>query len=399
MSMLSIVLCIISQMSQETLSDARNLRDALQQKICSIESIECSYTYCCNIRALEQPDQVEIRWKGGLLWYSSRPSILLNHPDAFNVVMESVIGEVISGYWEKSINSDCYYHTNYEKLRFMAYNELSPLTILGVSSPRSYYSFSNTLRELLTTIEKPYVNSTNQHTMLYLFPEPADGDYRKQTTSFGVIVYLDYQGRVEQIDYVLRPRCSLDEVKLLADTEVPINIYRLSSRDIFSNFKEIDGYSIPIQMHRFSFTPNKNDEYSNIVENFQFKVKDGLISPWEYEIKLYSAIHDYSVDEEWKVSIDPDSIRINNPTLSKSDFEIVPLKEPTVTWDIASGDFKDEYGAGNYQEVKEQTEARRIARVQAKMKRNYALPIGVAIGAFSLALLATAIVLKFRGKR
>ena len=142
-----------------------------------------------------------------------------------------------------------------------------------------------------------------------------------------------------------------------------------------------------------------SDEFVPTVKELNSLVEENLITLGEFETRLYMAAPGYFIEKEWQVTIDPDSIRINNPNLSKEDFTIIPPKKPTVTWDIASGDFVDKFGEGNYFKLEKETEARRIARMKAKMKKDYSLPIGVAIGAFSAALLATLIVLKMRGKR
>lgn len=394
------VLSLYSQfIHQDSFSDSNRLKDELLESYNILNSIECSYNFCCGKRMQEQADNIDFRWKEGWLWYSSQSEKTTKGPDACSLVIESIIDGMVSGYLEKTDSEKNVYHTNYDLLRFMPYNELSPLTIIGISSPRSYYSYSNNLIDTLKAVEKTYIENTEQQIRLYLYPEPPDGNYFEIETTYGIIVCFNKQGYVEQIDYVFRPGCSLDEIQLFSNKQTPIHVYKLFARDSFSNYYSLGDYAIPLDLHRTLFTVSHTPDFLQVVNDLQPMTVSGLITVGEYETKMYAAISGYSIEEEWSVKIDPNSVRINNPDLSKKDFEIIPPKEPTVTWDIASGDFKDEFGEGNYQEVKEKDEARRIAHVQAKMKKNYALPIGVAIGAFSLALLATAIVLKVRSKR
>ncbi|HDP33917.1 MAG TPA: hypothetical protein ENN29_02275, partial [Candidatus Hydrogenedentes bacterium] len=154
-------------MPQGRYIDADTLRTALLDQIVTLESIECSYAYCCNKRAEEQLDRLDMRWKNGWLWYASRPSNPSDHPHALKHVIESIVDGAVSGYWEESASGRCYHHTNYERLRFMAYNELSPLTILGVSSPHSYYSYAANFREMLESTVTPHVMIQDHQTLLY----------------------------------------------------------------------------------------------------------------------------------------------------------------------------------------------------------------------------------------
>ncbi len=386
-------------LSQECFSDASILKASLLEHLVAFESIECSYTYCCNMRAEKNIDRLKLRWKNGLLWYSSHIDNPSDNPDANSMIMESIVDGLVSGYWEKANRADRYFHTNYDSLRFMAYNELSPLTVIGVSSLKSYYSFTHNLRDTLKSDNTPYIEKRDQKTLLYLFPEPPDGDFSDLSAREAIIVFFDLDGYVIQVDHVLRPGCSLEEIQLLASTHNPREIYRLSSRDIFEDYRNFNGYSIPTKLKRMSYDIEATDKFRNLAAELNSAQMSQVISPEEFEIKLYRAIPSYSVSEEWHVNIDPSTVIINNPNLDRTDFTIIPPKEPTVTWDIDSGNFIDEFGEGNYEDIKKHDEARRIARIQAKMKKNYALPIAVTVGAFSLALLATAIVLKVRGKR
>lgn len=383
---------------QESLSDANSLRNALRERLASFNSIECSYTYCCNNRTQERLDHLDLRWKDGWLWYASRPNSPSEDPDAHNLLMEAIVDTKVSGYWDKLKNSDRYFHTNYDRLRFMAYNELSPLTALGVSSQYSYDSYTNNLREALEAPITPHMEKHDQQTLLYLYSEPLDGNYSDIATTHGIIVYFDDQGCVGQVDYILRPSCSLDEVRILAGTDAPRNIYRLFARDVFENYHDVDGYSIPTKLHRTRFETSRTEEFISLLENYNEQFKNGLLTLCELDIKIRMAAPGNYIKKEWEVFIDPDSIRINNPDLTKADFAIVPPQTPSVTWDITSGDFISDGNAGNLEEVRKESEERRIAAAQAKQQKNYALPISVAIVAISAALLATAIILKRNGK-
>ena len=389
---------VLSQIVPQTsLVDADTLRLALLEQLLAMESIECSYTYCCSKRAEEQLDRLEMRWKNGwLLWYASRPTNPSDNPQANNLIMESIVDGAVSGYWQSANSSESYYHTNYEMLRFMAYDELSPLTVLGLSF---IFSYTRNLRDMLQAETSPYMELRGEQILLFLFPDPPDGDFSENETMDAAIVYFDLEGRVVQVDYVLRPGCFLEEVRLFSKTNSPRDIHRLLSRDVYEDYHNINGFGIPVKLHRMSLWISLTDEFVPTVKELNSLVEENLITLGEFETRLYMAAPGYFIEKEWQVTIDPDSIRINNPNLSKEDFTIIPPKKPTVTRDIASGDFEDKFGEGNYFKLEKETEARRIARMKAKMKKDYSLPIGVAIGAFSAALLATLIVLKMRGKR
>jgi len=313
--------------------------------------------------------------------------------------MEAIVNGAVSGYWDKSNVSGRYRHTNYESLRFMSYNELSPLTVLGISSPHSYYSYVDALRGALTALGSPYAERRDNKVLLYLYSDPPDGDYSSDDTSDGTIVYFDDEGRVVQVDYVLRPPCSLAEVALLSGSEAPRDIYGLFVSDVFADYHDVDGYSLPTRLHRTLYKRSVTDAYISHLQSLQQKFDSGLITLCEHLIEIYRTVPGYEAEKEWNVSINPDSIRINNPGLTRADFDIVPPQTPTVTWDIASGDFVDEFGAGNYDDLKKADEARRIQRMRELQKKDYTLPIGVALGAISIVILVTAIILKIKGAR
>ncbi len=181
-------------------ADADAYREALLLHLETMHSIECDYTFCCSIRTDNVLEKVQFKWKDGDLWYSSRPLGTSESDWIHEFLTEACVDNAYSAYWKRKESGKKYHHTDYPKMRFMANNELSPLTLLGISSPFSHDAFKDHLRHLLERTQSPILERGEDRTALYLYPEPADGDYEALETEQGAIVYMDREQRIVQVD-------------------------------------------------------------------------------------------------------------------------------------------------------------------------------------------------------
>jgi hypothetical protein len=375
--------------------DALGYRDALLRQLDALHSIECTYLFCCGTRADNRPDRVEFRWKDGWLWYASHPQGgPPEHEWAHSLLMEASVDGICSSYWVDENTGKSYHHYNYKGMRFMAHNELSPRTLLGVSSPFSYVSFTDGLKAFLTDAKAPILEQgENGDKRLYLYPEPEDGDYEGLSSLRGMILTFDDELRIVRIEYVLRPKGSLAEIAAFAPDRPPHHIYRRFVEDVFEDYMDMDGVPLPAKLRRAILNANPTEHNIAIQQHYNDRFASGQLSECEELVRMMVEIDGYVEKTVYTAEIDPATVRINNPALSKADFQIAPDKAD-VTWDITSGDVVDESGAYNVNALRKEAEEHRDARLRASLNQDNSLTISALVALGSIALLVTAWLLK-----
>ena len=130
---------------------------------------------------------------------------------------------------------------------------------------------------------------------------------------------LDKQNRIIEVDYVVRPFYSPEEVQLWATKDIHEVVQRMSSIEL-ADYKEFNGIWLPCYMKqtKHNSTEESRSQYVSIAADAR---RDGR-NLCEYYVRLFEGLeYEKGNSHTEEVRIDPGTVKIND-TLNKSDFEI-----------------------------------------------------------------------------
>jgi len=381
--------------------DGSGLRDMLLERVVSLESIECEYVYDATFEGVTYPPETFVfKNKGNWIWYEMRRDTeRYSYEEGWSAFeSETNINGSIDAFWITQAGRKVH-HTGLKRFRFLHYSMLSPLTIVGRSSPYSYQSHTETLRDFLGTAKRAYLEQTEPYLRLYLFHEPLDGNYVPVETGGGVVIHLDNTFTIHRVDYVMRPHCPFEEAAIYAPDKQPHTLYRLRYTDYFSDYLTVDGFMVPMKIKRISwkrnFSPEQLEQRKGI-----FKLHEaGMMGACEAEVKTVLVVpSDYIEESVYELNLRPETCRINNPTLTREDFTITQ-KDVNVYWDHVSGDYINEDGPGNWYRLNAEKEKRERQRYELPFYRrrgNLVLLVSTILVMGSLSLLFAVYVIRKR---
>lgn len=380
--------------------DGSGLRDMLLERVMSLESIECEYVYDATFKGVTYPPETFVfKNKGDWIWYEMRRDTERYSYEEGWAAFESEtnINGSIDAFWITQAGRKIH-QTGFKRFRFLHYTILSPLTIVGRSSPYSYQSHTETLRDFLGTAKRAYLEQTEPYLRLYLFHEPQDGNYLKSEIGAGVIVHLDNAFTIHRVDYVMRPLCPFEEAAVYAPDKQPHALYRLIYTDNFSDHLTVDGFMVPMKIKRINwkrtFSPEQLEQRKEISKLWEAD----MIGACEAEVKSILIPSDYIEKSVYEINLRPETCRINNPTLTREDFNIAQ-KDANVYWDHVSGDYVNEDGPGNWYRLNAEKEKRERQRYELPFYRrrgNLVLLVSTILVLGSLSLLFSVYIIRKR---
>jgi len=387
-----ITLCVIGCATcygeQRDESPAETLKRGILGWLNSITSVECEYTFRFDTTYDKPiPEKFVFKTKGDWIFFSR--AFLFDDPRDADTMptlrSETNVNGKIDCYFVN--HGERFFHTRETEFSFLACNTLCPLAILGRSSIFSAFSFGDNLLEFLNA---PGFLSWDEYydlTRLYVYPEPQDGDYNNWLKTWGAIVYLDADRFIRRVEYVIRPQCSREEIAVLAPGKPPQQMYQLFGTDYFDGWVPVGGISFPTRVRRvfWQLDESKIADMSAFMENLQL-VSRGEIGACQYFVRKIQAIQGYVEETVWTMDIDPATLRINNPNLTRDDFVISPVA-PDVYWNKETNDITDKYGTDNLNEIRARRKARLEEALAAKRHTNW-VPL-----ASTVLLLASATIL------
>jgi hypothetical protein len=379
---------------------ASQLRDTALNRINAFHSLECTYVYYSDIAKNNKkvPSKVIFKTKGKLISHD-RTYIL----DGINDVVQQRCAETnVNGKIDwLLIEERISVNNNMDKFHFLGYATLSPLTITGQNSFVSFYNFEeNTLRDFLGEGNDFYFLEREGRKTLNIFLVPENGDYEK-TVTYGLILYFDKNDYIEQIDTVRWPACTPQDLQNYP-TSIPFyDLYDLVATDIFQNWQVIDGVNVPLTVTRTDWKYDFNsgvwvEAISPSFEQFESK----LISICEHSINIEMVMVEKlsppGIQEEYRMEIDPATVKINNPNLTDAEFQL-QYDKADVTWDRETGDYTDDLlGSGNSLEDKKKETEEYIKKYDDAVSPDWIFLISVAIGLASTSILVWVVALKMK---
>lgn len=241
---LSLPLLIFTSPAAEQLS-AESFRMEVLRRLQRIQSIECEYYYYYN-KSYDIPFSEKVTLKSKGEWVSHRrersPADVKRIQGLDTSVAESNVHGTIDRLF---INEKVRFQSNARAFALMAYNQLSPLSIIGKSSAFSFYSYTDTLIQLLQSPGLALLERSEEVTVLYVFPDPAGGKYDVHFPLRGAVVYVDDQWFIRRIDYVSRPLCSMEDIVSFAPNKDPKHLYQLIATNYFEKPVNVDGFLFP----------------------------------------------------------------------------------------------------------------------------------------------------------
>jgi hypothetical protein len=395
-----LLLFTVSWICSAEVMDGSGLRDMLLERVVSLESIECEYVYDATFKGVTYPPETFVfKNKGNWIWYEMRRDTeRYSYEEGWSAFeSETNINGRIDAFWIKQTGRKIY-HTGLKQFMFLHYNMLSPLTIMGRSSPYSYQSHTETLRDFLGTAKRAYLEQTEPYLRLYLFHEPQDGNYVKREIGAGAIVHLDNTFTIHRVDYVMRPLCPFEEAAIYAPDKQPHTLYRLRHTDYFSDYLTVDGFMVPMKIKRIdwerSYSPEQLEQRKGISKSWE----TGMMGACEAEVKTILVPSDYIEESIYEINLRPETCRINNPTLTREDFTITQ-KDVNVYWDHVSGDYVNEDGPGNWYRLNAEKEKRERQRYELPFYRrrgNLVLLVSTILVLGSLSLLFSVYIIRKR---
>lgn len=379
---------------------AEGFRQKLIQQLLDIESIECDYIYSVTKEGTTLPPEMfRFKNKGELIWYEiiKDTNNYEYVDDPTPLTIETNVSGAFDIFYVKD-NGQRIHQTNLKHFYAMHYDQLSPLTMRGISSPftcyTSTFSFKDNLQEYLQRGTDLFLEREDSFNKLSIFYEPKDYNYKQMKSYSGIAVYFDDDMLICQIDYFLRPMCSFTEISLYSGEIEPHKVFYLRNTDFFEEFVQIDGFNIPTKLRRIWWRVDWQTEQQEILSGYYKMHEQNLMGACELEVRTELLVPGYIVTQISEVKIDPSTCRINNPTLTREDFEIKP-GEVDIFWDKESGDFIEQGEAGNWFELKKETE-RRSHIPFYRRDGNFILLVSTVIFLGSVSLLLFALIARKR---
>lgn len=378
------------------------LKQGIIERLREFESVECQFMNYFNTNYEKPfPDRITYAYKDGWIRYTREP-VLENPKDALLLKVDRLVGETnVNGAVDRIFlgqDGRITFHKNAPEFSFMAYNALSPLSILGRSSAFSYFSHKETLLDLLEANGDCIYEESAPFARLYIYPQPADGDYEDLDVLHGVILHLDADRNIRQIDYVIRPLCSSDEIAVFARKNPSERVYKLICTDYFDSLVIVDGFSFPTKVKRVVWAVDeaKIEDLEAVQRDVVLRQRNE-IGKCEYLVRRYESFAAYIEESVRSIEIDPGSIRINSAQLGKDDFVLEPENADTY-WDLKTNDYKDEQGWSNLDDLPTAEEA--LAEALASRRRpNWLLLGSTALFLGSSSLLISVLVVKRRSQK
>lgn len=378
---------------------AEGFRQKLIQQLLDIESIECDYIYTVTKEGTTLPPEMfRFKSKGDWIWYEiSKETDNYKYDDPTPLTIETNVNGAFDIFWVEE-NGERIHQTNLKHFNAMQYDQLSPLTIRGISSPftchSSTFSFKDNLKEYLQRSTDLFLEREDSFNKLSMFYEPKDYNYKSLKCHTGITIYFDDEMVIHRIDYFMRPMCSFAEISLYSGDIEPQKVFSLTNTDYFGEFGLIDGFNIPTKMRRIWWRVDWQAEHQEKRRGYYKMHEQNLMGACEVEVRTELLVPGYFIVHETEVTIDPTTCRINNPGLTKADFEIKP-GEVDIFWDKESGDFIDHGEAGNWFDLKKETE-RRSHIPFYRRDGNFILLVSTVIFLGSVSLLLFALIARKR---
>lgn len=378
---------------------AQELRQRVLDRLTEYDSIECTYSYFYNLTGGSPiPDKVQFKAKGEWVWFSKDAQLKEGDTSLPKFRSETNVEGKIDCFFISSHTNERIFHAKGERFNFFACDGLSPLSFIGRNSAFSYWSFKDTLRDILASPSTCISEPEGDYTKLYVYPEPEDGDYEALTIVMGAILYLDKDEMLRRVDYVYRPQGSLHEVALYARKNAAKDVYRRTATLWFDDLVVIDGRPFPTKLKEvvWDIDVDAIQDRDEVMEAQELYARK-QITACESGVRLWEATNFWKEETVYQVEIDPQSIKINNPLLTREDFVIDP-PDPDVYWNRETDDVKDKDGWANLNELRAERAAR-IKDLGNQRQGNLVVLASTALLCISASSVISIVLLKRRAKR
>lgn len=381
---------------------ASQLREVALSRLNAFQSLECTYIYYSDIAKNKKkvPSRVIFKTRDKLIFHD-RTYILDGVAD---VVQQRCAETNVNGKIDwLLVDERTAVNTNLEKFQFLGYNSVSPLLLTGYNSAVTFHDFEeNTLLDFLREENDFYALEREGQRTLNVFTVPKNGDY-EMTVMYGLILYFDDADYITRIDTVVWPACTAQEFQYYKGDMPFYNLFEMVSTDTFLNWQVVDDINMPLMVERTVWNYDlKSKARVDAVRPSYAQFENKQISVCEHTINLKKVIIEKlsppSIQEEYRIEIDPETVKINNPNLTDDDFQL-KYDNVNVVWNRETGDYDDDvFGKGNSIEDQKNDAAEYLKRYDDAVSPDWIFLISVALGLASVSLLLWVIFMKMKAK-
>jgi len=405
-----VILSVFLRMCGAVYADeAEAVKERVLQRIQSVESVECDYTFFFNTTyGIPFPEKIHFKAQGDMVAYTierseedvAKVNAALQKGPNPNLWVDRVVGESNGhGYVDRLLDSpnEVVFHTKGEgTFHFMPGNRLNPLMVLGRTSSFTYNLGINSLIQMMLAPGKAFLEREANDTRLYVYPDPEIDKDGNPTAYYGAILRLQDDGYIRSVDYVYRPDGSFEEIASFARNGDAVHVYQNATQLVFDKPVDINGFAFPTEatLTIWAMDEEKTD-MKTLLDYVQLhnEEKIGLTEMHVHRAELTK----YKEESKQRIVIDPASIKLNRPTLTEKDFDIRPAHVDQL-WDLSTDEVWEGDAHYDMNEIRAQRETEKENRLKANFRSqgDITLFISVIIFLASSSLLTSIILYKRR---
>lgn len=390
-------------------AEADALKEKALHRLQSVESVECDYTFFYNTTyVIPFPEKVHFKAQGDMVAYTierseedvAKVNAALKKGPNPNLWVDRVVGESnVHGSIDRLLDSpdEVVFHTKGEgDFHFIASNELTPLLVLGKTSSFTYSTGTSSLIHMMQAPGKTFLEREADDIRLYVYPQPEIGKDGVPDSAHGAILHLQEDGYIRFIDYLYRPDGSFEEIASFARNGDAVHVYQHATQLVFEKPVDIDGFAFPTEATLTIWTMDEDKtDMKTLLEYVRLhnEEKIGLTEMHVHRAELTK----YKEKSRQRIVIDPESIKLNRPTLTEKDFDIRP-EHVDQLWDLSTDEVWEGDAHYDMNEIRAQRETEKDARLKANFRRqgDMTLFISVIIFLASSSLLTSIFLYKRR---